>query len=661
MKTSPAHKILVRSALKDVRDAQRLFNNFEFDQMVYFSQSVAPFRAIDGGDVQDLVTALSACQENTRVIYVTCSVQTEDYAQSIIRGAAEEACRRATHTGGINTVITPWLYSIEALQPSLTAYFEPGKRKLFCSAKQPVSFLAAEDLAALLYRMFEDWEPSLEPWFVPHAFRCAMAQLETTIQVCSEGDEIEFLYSEQAPIHPLLEGDATVLRGRYLWYPVYNILEDLPEIIRRYRAQRRSLMSRILSAIKANSRIVRLLELLFGCAVMEMTLKLSGISVQFSMVDFRLVFVVIMAMLYDTRMGVEAAACASVSLILAYAGNGIDALNLFYEPTNWLPFIAYFIVGAACGHIRQYDLDMLKFARADMESLSKRYDYLLRINQDVLQEKREYKQQIIGSRDSFGKIFDIVQQLNERHPKQILEHAIEVLEAVLGNHAVAVYNCGEQYNYARLMVSSRGLDPPYSLRMLEYYQRLEANKGEAGGGLLWVNRQLEAEMPAYLYGICKDGKITAVILLQRVGYDQMTLYYENLFRIVCGLVSASLLRAMAYQDAVAAQRRAPGAAHILREEFFREELQIAETWMDQKRAVYLLLRIWGEALSQAEMDQRVGACFRNTDVVGLCGGAYYALLPQAQMSDLPVLGKRIQNAGLQYQVIPMEEQRKLAG
>ena len=54
--------------------------------------------------------------------------------------------------------------------------------------------------------------------------------------------------------------------------------------------------------------------------------------------------------------------------------------------------------------------------------------------QETLQDKRQYKKQILGSRDSFGKIFDITRKLDVIQPQKLFMETIRVMEDVLENH-----------------------------------------------------------------------------------------------------------------------------------------------------------------------------------------------------------------------------------
>ena len=54
----------------------------------------------------------------------------------------------------------------------------------------------------------------------------------------------------------------------------------------------------------------------------------------------------------------------------------------------------------------------------------------------------------------------------------------------------------------------------------------------------------------YAAGVRQNGSIVVLISLRTAGENQMTLYYQNLFRILCGLVETALIRAFEYESAI---------------------------------------------------------------------------------------------------------------
>ena len=71
-------------------------------------------------------------------------------------------------------------------------------------------------------------------------------------------------------------------------------------------------------------------------------MELAGNQAQFKMIDLRLIFCyVVLAVRMGINYGIAAAAAESLSLIRAFEAEGSSWYVLFYEPSNWIPFIFY--------------------------------------------------------------------------------------------------------------------------------------------------------------------------------------------------------------------------------------------------------------------------------------------------------------------------------
>ena len=101
-------------------------------------------------------------------------------------------------------------------------------------------------------------------------------------------------------------------------------------------------------------------------------------------------------------------------------------------------------------------------------------------------------------------------------------------------------------------------------------------------GEVWRNRELLAGYPAYIAGIKRNGELVMLVFIQDAASSQMTLYYLNLIKILCGLVEVSLLRALEYQEAVRDREYLEGT-HILKTEYFMERLKLFHSIKEQKR------------------------------------------------------------------------------
>lgn len=135
-------------------------------------------------------------------------------------------------------------------------------------------------------------------------------------------------------------------------------------------------------------------------------------------------------------------------------------------------------------------------------------------------------------------------------------------------------------------------------------------------GKVWVNRNFLDGYPMYMNGIHKDGELVMLIFIQEVGNEQLSLYYLNLFQILCGLVETALLRALEYQEAIKNRQYVQGT-RILKQEYFEERLYSFHSMREENRASYVLLKLEYPKMTLEEADTALQASVRENDVWGI--------------------------------------------
>ena len=117
---------------------------------------------------------------------------------------------------------------------------------------------------------------------------------------------------------------------------------------------------------------------------------------------------------------------------------------------------------------------------------------------------------------------------------------------------------------------------PNSIRIEEYQNAIETlervRSGETGTA---------CRISAYIAGIKRNEELVMLVFIQDAASNQMTLYYLNLIKILCGLVEVSLLRALEYQEAVRDREYLEGT-HILKTEYFMERLKLFHSIKNRK-------------------------------------------------------------------------------
>ena len=641
-----------------------LSTTYQFDRVVYFSEYLQPHGVEEGG-LDRLRWVLQECRErDVQLLYFSGpeSSLTPDSGKSLLARTAEELCFQYAKTSKVQVKVfrTPYLYS---LSPSGAAAFDGlfrqmkgGKVVFEEQAEQPLLALCADELADLVSRVFDVWTPQPEAFLLPEVFGLTSRSLGEALQKLSPGLEVEYGTDTLRAYPP----DDKIVRRRYGWYPRYSLLDDLPELYRIWAEQqvtKKSAAGRLFDKLRQSATLLRLVEIFAAWLAAEFLVRATNTDAQFQMVDFRLMYVMLIGTMYGLNSGVLAALLACVSLAAGYLRQGTTLMLLFYEPSNWLAFIVYFVVGAACGYIQLRNLEAARFVKDENNLLRKRLDFTEGLYRDTLKDKQLFRRQILGRRDSFGKIYTVTQQLNMLQPQEIYRKTVQVMEDVLENRSLFIYRLEPSHSFARLTAASAALEPKleHSLDIEKHLDLIRAIEQDG----LWVNREFKPDRPMYAAGVRQNGTLVVIIGLQTAGDDQMTLYFQNLFRILCGLVETALVRAFEYESAVQESRYLPGTS-LLRPEYFAEQLSAACDLQEDKMSHHLLLRVTGRFRNQDEMNVQLSRSIRSSDVAGIgADRCVYLLLNQATEENLAILTRRMGEKGFQITSVPLDEQLRL--
>lgn len=564
----------------------------------------------------------------------------------------ENLCREYAKLYKITVKIirSPYLYSEQYEKDFLNTVFREISTEQKITFQEDESqrmfFMSMQDLAELMYKIFDNWDEDEEILNIADGFDHCFKDLgDKLTELCPH---LKVSYARYSIMENMLKDDK-IIRYKYGWFPKISILEEIPELYEHYqernniKAGRLDSLKHILSKYKT---VVRAAEFAAFFILFELLNGIAGNQAQFKMIDLRLIFVVLFGSTYGINYGIAAAAAAaeSLSLIRAFEAEGSSWYVLFYEPSNWIPFIFYFAVGAICGYIRMKNKDNVQFIKEENNLLQEKFLFTREMYQETIEDKNLYKKQILGSKDSFGKIFDITRKLDVIQPQELYIETIRVLEDVLENKTFGLYTLNRENGYGRLETASAQVQGNYpnSIKLSEYSAAME----ELENGNVWANREFLEKYPMYMAGVRKNGELVMLICIQQVSREQMSLYFLNLFKILSGLVETSLLRALEYQKAVEYRQYVKGT-HILKTEYFEERLKVQHDMREQKLASYVLLKVEYSEMSLKEADEILRSKVRENDVWGISESKeLYLMLVQTDKEALPIILARLKQAGL---------------
>ena len=655
--------------MSDANTLAETLTTYEFDRIVFFSENLTP-RSDRDGDLGTLRRFLHAIRNRqTQILMVSGpeseftypeNVDVRDTSKSLVSRASEELCLYYARTYRLEVKIirSPYLYASD--HNGVTAYFnhlfeqsESGTLS-FCEQKnQQTCFLCADDLAELIYRMFDDWTAESEVFHVPNVFNFTYGDLADVISAAFPGLSVTF--GEDRP--QCYPADDHVLRLRYGWSPRYSLKQDLPPVLQRWkeaRAQEQSGKHPIWDFLRNHSKPWIAFEICVTFILEELLRTAVQGNSQLETVDLRLFFVVIVGTMYGMNAGVFAAALACAGMALSYASKGASFAPLFYDTSNWLAFVVYFVAGAVCGYVQLRNRENLRFMRDENSLLRERLAFLRDLYHDVLDDRRMLRGQIIGRRDSFGKMYAMTRELDEVLPRKLYYATIRIMQDTLGGDSFGIYRIDNGGRFAHLMAASPQTESLFSKSaLLENYANIVTALDH---GRLWVNRNLEQNLPMYAAGVRADGKLAVVIVLAKAQPDQMNLYFQNLFTIMCGLVESAMVRAFDYENVARQTRLVPGT-EFLNTQAFLPKVLAANELKRNHMGNHLLLRV--EDAWQDDGSRLMGA-IRQTDEAGvLQDGNVYVLMDQVSEHELPIINRRLSQAGLHVTLVSDHEEDSL--
>ncbi len=631
---------------------EKIFDTYEFDVVIYLASELS-YDTTPESDAEALRSVLENASKkcpDTRFLYISsldCAFN-EKSGRSVLAHSKENLCEyyHGEYCLDIKIIRIPYLYSAFKKGDFLERIFEQMKYKNTITLKDGALsksyFLSSTDLCELVVRLLDNWNEGIGILQINDEFNITFNDIYEKLASFRSDIKADFT-GEIAP--KTLDTNNKALRNEYGWFSKISILDELEEQYTEFFGESIVKSDNFWDKVKAwlltHTTAAKTIEMFLLFIITEILMILTNSAVLFSIVDFRMAFVVIMATLHGLPFGIAAAGLSSFSWLFAKVLSGTRLLTIFYEPSNWIAFVYFFLIGALCGYVKLRSDDAQTFLKEQNDIVEEKLLFTREIYNDTFREKRDLKKQIIGSKDSFGKIFDITKKLDTVEPRELYLRIMETFENILENKSISVYSVNENSAFGRLEVASRDIiDNAARSIMLEAFspviKAVENNE-------IWKNTSLEAGLPMYAAGVSRNGKIELLIFLWYADETQRSLYYVNLFKILRDLVEMSLLRAYDYNQATYEQQYIKGT-RILNEDAFRKILESFKSMADKKVSSYILLDIDCKGKSYSEVDELLSKRIRTNDILGVSeDGRLKLLLSQATSDDLSFILPRFEN------------------
>ncbi|MDO4275851.1 MAG: hypothetical protein Q4D16_19455, partial [Eubacteriales bacterium] len=392
--------------------------NGSFGEMQYIGSTMNECRR---GKVEKLILLSTVESRNFRLDKEHSGVQNQDYLseQAFSAAQAEELCRYFSGKSGVKTVLLrlPYLAGRTNRNNFLGNIFAEMEQKeniIFPHrAEDRVDFVSLRDLIGLLGQIAGETEDESGDYFVTSGYRHSYGELHRRLQGLDP--ELQAVYENSPDLIPWPDYP-TELRIKYGFIPLDNVIEDIEEYYEEYKREtghgKMGIAGKLRQLLGDTGKgVFQYIELLLVFLLAEVISYYTSDSVYFKFVDVRLFYIMIMGTMHGMKLGLLAALLESIVLVRNFGQIGMDGTLLFYNVENWIPFAVYLMAGSITGYIKNKKTDELNNSRKEYALLRNKYIFLNDVYHSAIENKSEYKKQILGFKDSFGKIFDAVQKL----------------------------------------------------------------------------------------------------------------------------------------------------------------------------------------------------------------------------------------------------------
>lgn len=466
--------------------------------------------------------------------------------------------------------------------------------------------------------------------------------------------KVQFLFLDDKKSPPNIKVEVKAAKEKFKWNPEHQLINDLPDLlegITEKPTRRKALLEKLTALTVSYRPFLVWGEVILGAFVMQLLTIWSSTIIEFKYIDYRLLYVVLIGSTHGLLFGVLAAFLAAVSGAINWQRIGLDWALLIYDVENWVPFALFFLAGGVTGYVHDKKENEINFEQHQTELIHEKYEFLYSLYDEISSIKDRLREQLVGYRDSFGRFFRVANELNELDEDHIFLKALEVLEDLMKTDQIAIYSIEPTGYYGRLEVKSSNLEQeiPRSLKLSDFSAAIETLKS----GTVFQNKDLLPNYPSYIAPINNQDSLIGLVVIWEANFEQFTMYYFNLFKVITGLIQSSLVRAATFKNAQIEKLFIP-STEIMNPEPFKQSLEIKRKMRRNKIADFQIVKVEKGHLSWIEFYEQLSKGIRGDDIAGLMNenDTYcFVLLANASFENIEFILERLQKLDLDSKYI----------
>ncbi|MBC7332875.1 MAG: NAD-dependent epimerase/dehydratase family protein [Actinobacteria bacterium] len=451
------------------------------------------------------------------------------------------------------------------------------------------------------------------------------------------------------------------------WSPTFSLQEGLKRTLEwHYSRKKAEKKSKLPAEVKKSKRrkiskvyigYIENLLIFFAVAFLQWGHHFFGISnIKFFNIeiDYSIIYILLMGVLWGQKQAYIAMLLSLILYVGATIYSGVDIVTFVYTPENLVRIMIYLVVGILTGYSIERKNREIESKDLNIQSLGKKYNFLLDVYNETKIVKEELESQVIETEDSFSAIYRTVQEVDSLEIEKVFAGAVLAVERIMKTDQVSIYTLsdGGTNNFMRLRARSISLEDriPNSVKISEVKEIEEVVKTKT----LYVNRKLDPDVPLMIAPVLDDGKVIAIVSVHRANFKNITVYYENLFQTVVGLITNALKRAYFFEASLRDKRYIPDT-RILTASTFENILAQVRNNKKELGMSYTLLKVEKDWDSYTSLSNKVASSIRDNDYIGLGkDGNVYILLSNTKSNYANLVIERLKGRGVNASLVTEE-------
>ncbi|TCO69839.1 hypothetical protein [Marinisporobacter balticus] len=370
-------------------------------------------------------------------------------------------------------------------------------------------------------------------------------------------------------------------------------------------------------------------------------------------VDLKLAYIIVIGTVYRSKQVALSIVLSCLLFIFENKDIGHDMISLIYNTNTLIHFSLYIFVGTVLGYAIDNRMVEIENKQDEIEEIKEKFNFLYEMHNESKIVRKELQEQILNAEDSFGKIYKITSKLDALEPEKVFSETVGVIEEIMKVKDVFIFSVSKGAYYLRLISNSKdsNINISKSIKVSDYIEIKKLIDTKE----IFINRNLKEELPMMMAPIVVNDTVVAIIAIYTMEFESMALYKQNLFKVITGLITSSLIRAYEYDQAIDAEKYIDGTS-VLKHAHFDKLLQSKIVAKQKNNTQFILLKIIEKQWRSKMIGENLKNAIRELDYVGVNSkDELFVLASNTKLEESKFLIERFEKMNIHAKTIEKDE------